>query len=140
MLRKTRGTHEARSRLCVLSGFLPRDHCHGRDSSRWLPASAIEFFFFFFKFWNFLNISLLFFLLITELAVGQVYYSNLITLLSVTNFVAFKSLFLFVCLSPGESVRFLWQNELHMREEKSLEKAVAIAFGLSPYFLALMRV
>ena len=78
--------------------------------------------------------------MITELAVGQVYYSNLITLLSVTNFVAFKSLFLFVCLSPGESVRFLWQNELHMREEKSLEKAVAIAFGLSPYFLALMRV
>lgn len=78
--------------------------------------------------------------MITELAVGQVYYSNLITLISVTNFVAFKSLFLFVCFSPGESVQFPWQNELHMREEKSLEKAVAIAFDLSPYFLALMRV
>ena len=37
-------------------------------------------------------------------------------------------------------MRFLWQNELHTREEKSLEKAVAIVFDLSPYFLALMRV
>ena len=34
------GTPEARSHLCILSGFLPHDHCHGRDSSRWLPASA----------------------------------------------------------------------------------------------------
>ena len=32
------GTPEARSRLCVLSGFLPHDHCHGWDSSHWLPA------------------------------------------------------------------------------------------------------
>ena len=32
------GTPEARSHLCVLSGFLPQDLCHGRDSSRWLPA------------------------------------------------------------------------------------------------------
>ena len=31
-------TPEARSCLCVLSGFLPHDLCHGRDSSRWLPA------------------------------------------------------------------------------------------------------
>ena len=34
------GTPEARSRLCVLSGFLPHDLCHGRDSSRWLPAGG----------------------------------------------------------------------------------------------------
>ena len=32
------GTLEARSRLCILSGFLPHDHCHGWDSSRWLLA------------------------------------------------------------------------------------------------------
>lgn len=32
------GTPEARSCLCVLSGFLPHDLCHGWDSSRWLPA------------------------------------------------------------------------------------------------------
>lgn len=65
---------------------------------------------------------------------GQgVYYSNLITLLSITNFVAFKSLFLFVCLSPGESVRFLWQNDAYERGEEP-GKAGAIAFDLSPYF------
>ena len=34
------GTPEARSRLCVLSGFLPHDLCHGWDSSRWLPAAT----------------------------------------------------------------------------------------------------
>ena len=34
------GAPEARSRLCVLSGFLPRDLFHGRDSSRWLLAGA----------------------------------------------------------------------------------------------------
>ena len=30
-------------RLCVLSGFLPHDLCHGWDSSRWLPASNFFF-------------------------------------------------------------------------------------------------
>ena len=30
------GTPEARSLLCVLSGFLPHGLCHGRDSSHWL--------------------------------------------------------------------------------------------------------
>ena len=34
------GTPEARSRLCVLSSFLPHDLCRGRDSSRWLPAGS----------------------------------------------------------------------------------------------------
>lgn len=33
---------------------------------------------------------------------------------------------------------FLWQSELHMREEKSLGKAVATVFDLSLYFPALM--
>lgn len=37
-------------------------------------------------------------------------------------------------------MRFLWPSELHMREEKSPEKAVAIVFDLSLYFLALMPV
>ena len=32
------GTPEAGSCLCVLSGFLPHDLCHGRDSSHWLLA------------------------------------------------------------------------------------------------------
>ena len=35
---KSGGTSEARSRLCILSGFLPHDRCRGQDSSRWLPA------------------------------------------------------------------------------------------------------
>ena len=33
------GTPEARSCLCILSGFLPHDLCHGQDSSRCLPAT-----------------------------------------------------------------------------------------------------
>ena len=33
------GTPEARSRLCVLSGFLPHDLCHGWDSSHWFPTA-----------------------------------------------------------------------------------------------------
>lgn len=94
------------------------------------------------KFHSFLKTSLLLLLLlITELAVGQIYYNNLITLINKCNynFVAFKSFFL-SCLSPGESVQFLWQSALRMREEKSLGKAVAIVFGLSLYFPALMPV
>ena len=35
------GTPEARSYLCVLSGFLPHDLCHGWDSSHWLPAMQV---------------------------------------------------------------------------------------------------
>jgi hypothetical protein len=37
-------------------------------------------------------------------------------------------------------VQFQWQSELPMREEKSLEKAVAIVFDLNLYFPALMPV
>ena len=36
-------TPEARSRLCVLSGFLPRDLCHRRDSSHRLLAHVLTF-------------------------------------------------------------------------------------------------
>ena len=32
------GTLEAGSRLCILSGFLPRDLCHRHDSSHRLPT------------------------------------------------------------------------------------------------------
>ena len=40
--RISRGTPEAWSRLCVMSSLLPHDLCHGRDSSRWLPALEKE--------------------------------------------------------------------------------------------------
>ena len=36
--RKSRGTPEDWSRLCVLSGLFPHDLCHGRDSPCWLAA------------------------------------------------------------------------------------------------------
>ena len=33
-----RGFPEAQSRLCICQSLLPHDLCHGRSSSRWLPA------------------------------------------------------------------------------------------------------
>ena len=38
---RERGSPEARSRLCVCRSLLPRDLCHGRSSSRWLPAKWV---------------------------------------------------------------------------------------------------
>ena len=36
-----RGFPEARSHLCIMPSLLPHDLCHGRSSSRWLPADGI---------------------------------------------------------------------------------------------------
>ena len=44
--RKSRGTPEAWSHLCVLSGPLPYDLCHRRDSLCWLLAIFYQHFLF----------------------------------------------------------------------------------------------
>ena len=35
------GFPEARSHLCICRSLLPHDLCHGRSSSRWLPAKWV---------------------------------------------------------------------------------------------------
>ena len=41
-MRKSKGTPEAGSPLCVLSGPFPHDLCHRQDSPSWLPARGEE--------------------------------------------------------------------------------------------------